>query len=86
LANELGLAVTACRLPSGTSKWSRIEHRLFSSITQISSITQNWRGKPLVSHQAIGQLISVTTTDADLKVRCEIDKSYPARVKPRPES
>ena len=76
LANELGIAITVCHLPPGTSKWNKIEHRLFSFITQ------NWRGKPLVSHQAIVQLISATTTDAGLKVRCEIDhKTYPAGVK-----
>jgi DDE family transposase len=76
LANGLGLAVTVCHLPPGTSKWNKIEQRLFSFITQ------NWRGKPLVSHQAIVQLISATTTDTGLKVRCEIDrKTYPAGVK-----
>ena len=52
LADELGLAITVCHLPPGTSKWNKIEHRLFSFITQ------NWRGKPLVSHQAIVQLIA----------------------------
>lgn len=56
--------------------WNRIEHRLFSFITQ------NWRGKPLVSHQAIVQLIAATTTDTGLKVRSEIDpNTYPAGVK-----
>ena len=76
LADELGLAITVCHLPPGTSKWNKIEHRLFSFITQ------NWRGKPLVSHQVIVQLIAATTTKAGLKVRCEIDpNSYPAGVK-----
>ena len=76
LANELGIAITVCDLPPGTSKWNRIEHRLFSFITQ------NWRGKPLVSHQAIVQLIAATTTDTGLKVRSEIDRNtYPAGVK-----
>ena len=76
LANELGIAITVCHLPPGTSKWNRIEHRLFSFITQ------NWRGKPLVSHQAIVQLIAATTTDTGLKVRSEIDpNTYPAGVK-----
>jgi hypothetical protein len=76
LANELGIAITVCHLPPGTSKWNKIEHRLFSFITQ------NWRGKPLVSHQTIVQLIAATTTDTGLKVRCEIDpNSYPAGVK-----
>ena len=58
------------------SKWNKIEHRLFSFITQ------NWRGKPLVSYQTIVQLIAATTTDAGLKVRCEIDpNTYTAGVK-----
>jgi len=76
LANELGLAITVCHLPPGTSKWNKIEHRLFSFITQ------NWRAKPLVSYQTIVQLIAATTTDAGLKVRCEIDiNTYPAGIK-----
>jgi hypothetical protein len=76
LANELGIAITVCHLPPGTSKWNKIEHRLFSFITQ------NWRGRPLLSHQAIVQLIAATTTDTGLKVRCELDrKIYPAGVK-----
>jgi transposase len=76
LANELGIAITVCHLPPGTSKWNRIEHRLFSFITQ------NWRGKPLVSHQAVVQLIAATTTATGLKVRSEIDtNTYPAGVK-----
>ena len=56
LADELGLAITVCHFPPGTSKWNKIEHRLFSFITQ------NWRGKPLVSLQTIVQLIAATTT------------------------
>jgi hypothetical protein len=76
LANELGLAITVCHLPPGTSKWNKIEHRLFSFITQ------NWRGRPLVSYQTIVQLIAATTTDTGLRVNCEIDpNSYPAGVK-----
>jgi transposase len=76
LADELGIAITVCHLPPGTSKWNRIEHRLFSFITQ------NWRGKPLVSLQTIVQLIAATTTNTGLKVRCAIDpKTYPAGVK-----
>jgi hypothetical protein len=76
LASELGLAITVCHLPPGTSKWNKIEHRLFSFITQ------NWRARPLVSYQTIVQLIAATTTDAGLKVRCEIDaNAYPAGVK-----
>ena len=76
LADELGVAVTVCHLPPGTSKWNKIEHRLFSFITS------NWRGKPLVSHQVIVQLIAATTNNKGLKVRCELDPStYPSGVK-----
>jgi hypothetical protein len=76
LANELDLVITVCHLPPGTSKWNKIEHRLFSFITQ------NWRARPLVSYQAIVQLIAATTTDTGLKVKCEIDaNTYPAGVK-----
>ena len=76
LANELAIRITVCHLPPGTSKWNKIEHRLFSFITQ------NWRGRPLVSYQAIVQLIAATTTDTGLKVQCEIDpNTYPAGVR-----
>jgi hypothetical protein len=76
LANEIGVAITVCHLPPGTSKWNKIEHRLFSFITQ------NWRARPLVSYQTIVQLIAATTTDTGLKVQCEIDpNAYPAGVK-----
>ena len=76
LADDLGVPITVCHLPPGTSKWNRIEHRLFSFITG------NWRGKPLVSHQVIVQLIAATTTKAGLKVRCELDQNtYPAGIK-----
>jgi hypothetical protein len=72
LANELGFPITVTHLPTGTSKWNKIEHRLFSFITQ------NWRGKPLVSHQVIVNLISATTTKPGLKVRCRLDEHiYP---------
>ena len=75
-ANETGLAITVAHLPPGTSKWNRIEHRLFAFISQ------NWRGKPLVSHQVIVQLIGATTTQTGLTVRCELDAgSYPKGVK-----
>lgn len=71
-ANETGLKITVTHLPPGTSKWNKIEHRLFAFITQ------NWRGKPLVSHQVIVQLIGATTTETGLKVCCEIDGNlYP---------
>ncbi len=75
-ATETGLAVTMAHLPPGTSKWNWIEHRLFAYISQ------NWRGKPLVSHQVIVQLIGATTTQTGLTVRCEIDASrYPKGIK-----
>jgi len=75
-ANETGLDVTVTHLPPGTSKWNKIEHRLFAFITQ------NWRGKPLVSHQVIVQLIGATTTETGLKVTCEIDGGlYPKGIK-----
>jgi hypothetical protein len=75
-ANETGLAVTVAHLPPGTSKWNRIEHRLFAYISQ------NWRGKPLVSHQVIVQLIGATTTQTGLTVRCELDANcYPKGIK-----
>ncbi len=76
LADEIGVPITVCHLPPGTSKWNKIEHRLFSFITG------NWRGKPLVSHRVIVQLIAATTTTAGLKVRCELDPNpYPSGVK-----
>src|SRR3954470_1844748 len=75
-ANETGLTVTVAHLPPGTSKWNRIEHRLFAYISQ------NWRGKPLVNHQVIVQLIGATTTQTGLTVRCEIDANrYPKGIK-----
>jgi hypothetical protein len=76
LADELKLPITVCHLPPGTSKWNKIEHRLFSFITI------NWRGRPLRSYRTIVQLIAATTTDAGLKVRAELDeKKYPKGVK-----
>ena len=73
LANELNFPISVCHLPPGTSKWNKIEHRLFSFITQ------NWRGKPLISHAVIVNLIASTKTKKGLVVRCEIDEnSYPA--------
>ena len=67
LVDELGFPVTVCHLPPGTSKWNKIEHRLFSFITQ------NWRGKPLVTHQVIVNLIAATTTKKGLAVRSQLD-------------
>jgi methylmalonyl-CoA mutase cobalamin-binding subunit len=67
LVNELGFPVTVCHLPPGTSKWNKIEHRLFSFITQ------NWRGKPLITHQVIVNLIAATTTTTGLSVHSRLD-------------
>src|SRR5215216_5936963 len=67
LANELGIDIKVHHLPPGTSKWNKIEHRLFSFISM------NWRAKPLVSYRVIVDLISATTTETGLSVRCELD-------------
>ena len=76
LADETGLELRVCHLPPGTSKWNKIEHRLFSFISQ------NWRGKPLVSHQVIVDLIAATSTKTGLKVRAQIDSNlYPSGLK-----
>jgi transposase len=72
-ADETGLAIQVCHLPPGTSKWNKIEHRLFAWISQ------NWRGKPLTSYAVILKLIAATTTEAGLTVQCQLDtNSYPA--------
>jgi hypothetical protein len=72
LATELGLIIRVCHLPPGTSKWNKIEHRLFSQIAI------NWRGRPLTSHEVIVQLIADTKTATGLRVRAALDKrSYP---------
>ena len=71
LADEIGKPISVSHLPPGTSKWNKIEHRLFSFITK------NWRGKPLITHQVIVNLIASTTTKTGLQVRCELDpRSY----------
>ena len=76
LANETGLEILICHLPPGTSKWNKIEHRLFSFISQ------NWRGRPLVSHQVIVDLIAATSTKTGLKVHAQIDTNrYPSGLK-----
>jgi Rhodopirellula transposase DDE domain len=69
LADETGLAITVSHFPPGTSKWNKIEHRLFSFITQ------NWRGKPLVSYQVIIDLIAATTTTKGLTVQSVLDEN-----------
>ena len=72
LAAETGLEISVCHLPPGTSKWNKIEHRLFSHISM------NWRGKPLTSHEVIVNTIAATTTRTGLKVHAELDTgSYP---------
>ncbi len=72
LADELGIEIAVHHLPPGTSKWNKIEHRLFSFITM------NWKARPLVSYRVIVDLISATTTDTGLTVRCELDSAeYP---------
>ncbi len=72
LANETGLQISVCHFPPGTSKWNKIEHRLFSFISK------NWRGQPLVSHQVIISLIAATTTRTGLEVDARLDKNdYP---------
>jgi transposase len=70
LAQETGLEITVCHYPPGTSKWNRIEHRMFSFISM------NWRGRPLVSYRTIVELISNTTTTKGLKIRAEEDLNY----------
>jgi len=76
LAAETGLQITCCHFPPGTSKWNKIEHRLFSAITM------NWRGRPLASHEVIVNTIAATTTRTGLSVHAELDpRTYPAGVK-----
>jgi transposase len=76
LADELGLRLTVCHFPPGTSKWNKIEHRMFCHIAQ------NWRGRPLTSYAVIVQLIGNTRTTAGLKIRAELDEhTYPAKEK-----
>jgi len=76
LADEIGLKLFICHFPPGTSKWNKIEHRLFSFITQ------NWRGKPLISHETIVNLIASTTTRSGLIVKAALDtKHYETKIK-----
>lgn len=75
-AAEFGLEVSVCHFPPGTSKWNKIEHRMFSHITQ------NWRGRPLVNHETIVNLIANTTTRTGLKIKAQLNPSeYPLGVK-----
>ena len=73
LADETGLTIAVCHYPPGTSKWNKIEHRLFCHITQ------NWRGRPLTSRTAVVELIAATTTKTGLTVRCELDENTYAK-------
>ena len=76
LADETGVTLQVCHFPPGTSKWNKVEHRLFCHITQ------TWRGKPLTSRLAVVELIAATTTTTGLKVHCELDpRSYPKGIK-----
>ena len=76
LAAETGLRITVCHYPPGTSKWNRIEHRMFSFITM------NWRGRPLTTLRTIVELIAATTTDTGLSVQAAYDPNwYPTGVK-----
>jgi transposase len=80
LADSTGLEVTVCHLPPGTSKWNKIEHRLFSHISL------NWRGRPLVSHEVMVAVIGATTTQKGLRVHARLDTgTYPTRVEVRDE-
>ena len=76
LASKMELRIAVCHFPPGTCKWNKVEHRLFSFISQ------NWRGRPLVSHEVVVNLIAATTTETGLKVACELDRnSYPPGIK-----
>lgn len=75
-ARESNLTVSVCHFPPGTSKWNKIEHRMFSHITK------NWRGRPLTSHEVVVNLIGNTSTDAGLKIRAVLDtREYPVGIK-----
>jgi hypothetical protein len=76
LADQTGLAITVCHLPPGTSKWNKIEHRLFSAISR------NWRGRPLESHEVVIETLKAVTTSTGLSVHAELDTStYPRGIK-----
>lgn len=76
LATQLGIPIQVCHFPPGTSKWNKIEHRMFCHITQ------NWRGRPLVSLEVILNLIAATSTQQGLKIRAELDpRLYPTGIK-----
>jgi hypothetical protein len=70
LAATIGLVITVCHMPPGTSKWNKIEHRLFSFISM------NWRGKPLTTYRTVIELIAATTTRTGLRVEADLDQGY----------
>lgn len=67
LSDEINIPITICHFPPGTSKWNKIEHRMFSAISM------NWRGRPLVSHEVVVNLVAGTTNKSGLKIQCELD-------------
>ncbi len=69
LSDELGLEITVCHFPPGTSKWNKIEHRMFCHITE------NWRGRPLISRLAVVELIAATRTAQGLALHAELDET-----------
>ena len=76
LADDRGIAITVCHFPPGTSKWNKIEHRMFCHITE------NWRGRPLLGHQVVVNLISDTTTTKGLRIKDALDTgNYPTGAK-----
>src|ERR671938_1645344 len=76
LANEIGLRISVSHFPPGTSKWNQIEHRMFSHISM------NWRGRPLISHEVIVNLIANTTTQQGLTIKAALDTGrYPTGIK-----
>ena len=76
LADKTGLTITVCHFPPGTSKWNKVEHRLFAAIST------NWRGRPLTSHEVVVELIGATTTRAGLRVHAELDnRPYPKGIR-----
>ena len=76
LANDEGISITVCHFPPGTSKWNKIEHRLFSAIST------NWKGQPLTSHEVVVNLIGATTNRGGLTVKAQLDRgSYPTKLR-----
>jgi hypothetical protein len=81
LADQTGLTLTVCHFPPGTSKWNKVEHRLFSFISS------NWRGEPLRDYETVVRLIAGTTTSKGLTVTCHLDhRKYPMGERSRTKS